>query len=345
MTDTSLNFEPINPDSDSFRLIFVASMIGSAIGDALGMPFENIAEAKIRKHIRMPVRSYCDPIEGSPCFQFALKKGMYTDDTQATLACALAIAKHGDLTPVIVADALLGWLFHGSLGQEARYPGLTTREAMIRYEETKDPYTCGVDSATCGAAIRILPIALWLCVRKPVDLDEEVRQLARVTHTAHSAQDGAVLVARLIQHAVTGGPITVAHLSGLSTSRLMQKSLNSVRRSLESKAKPDDVVQELGGGTKAHVVIPMAIFHLFRNGFHFEDTLIQALNTLHPSGIDADSIMSVAGGIAGAHFPDEVAQSDWIEGLEDRDAISVAAQKLYEATVADDGLLAKLQGT
>jgi ADP-ribosylglycohydrolase len=342
MTGTLLNFEPIKSDDESFKLLFVASLIGSAIGDALGMPFENLAAAKIRKHTRLPIRSYCDAIEGAPCFQFALTRGMYTDDTQAKRACALAIAKHGVLTPAIVADALSGWLFHDSLGQEARYPGITTREAMTRYEESRDPHTCGVNSATCGAAIRILPIALWFCVREPVDLDAEVRQLAKVTHTAPSAQDGAVLVARLVEHAVTGGPITITHLSSSCTSRLMKRSLSSVLRGLKLGTEPDDMAQELGEGTKAHVVVPMAIYHLFRNGFHFQDSLIQALNTSHPSGLDTDSIMSITGGVAGAHFPDEVIRSEWMKDLEDRDLIILEAQRLYDVA-AHDGIAVELR--
>jgi len=315
MTNISLNFAQTRSDKESLKRLFVASMIGSAIGDALGMPFENLAAAKIRKNVTLPVKSYCNAIEGAPCFQFDLKKGMYTDDTQAIRACARAISKHRALTPAVIADALSGWLFHDSLGQQARYPGVTTRVAMTRYEETRDPHTCGVDSATCGAAIRMLPIALWFCIKKPADLDGDIRQLAKVTHTATCAQDGAVLMARLVQHAVIGGTIAINHLASRCQSKLMKKSLNNVQRALESGTEPDDMAQELGNGTKAHVVVPMAIYHLFRHGFHFEATLSQALNTLHPSGLDTDSIMSIAGGIAGAHYPDEVVSSEWIEDL------------------------------
>jgi ADP-ribosylglycohydrolase len=300
------------------------------------MPFENLPETKIKENFHLPLNSYFDPIEGAPCYEFGLKKGMYTDDTQSARACTIGIAKHRHLTLSIIADALYGWLFRNSLKQEPRYPGITTREAMIRYHKHGDPNKCGVDSATCGAAIRIAPVALWFCVRRPRDIDSEIRKVACITHTANSAQDGAVIVAHLIQHSVKGGAIGFSDLYSRCTSKLMFKALQGVHRALESNTSCDEVAQELGGGTKAHAVIPMAIYHLFKCQFRFNDSLRNALNTFHPSGLDMDSILSVCGAIAGAHFAEEVEQSEWIEGLEDCKKIAREAQDLFK--IATDSL-------
>jgi ADP-ribosyl-[dinitrogen reductase] hydrolase len=316
-------------NSGQIRRAVKACLLGGAIGDALGMPLEQLPEATIRASFRIPITSFNDPVPGAPCYEFRLKKGMYTDDTQAVRASARAIVESHDLSGALIADALSGWLFENSLDQSPRYPGFTTREAMKRYLNSKDANTCGVLSQACGAAIRISPAAIWLTLQGEAEFENRIREIAQVTHTDRSAVDGAVIVAHLIRTGLEGTTPPLDELLQLCTSDLMGKGLGKTQSALRLKEPAHELALELGGGTAAHEVVPMAIYHIYRNNFDFKVTLETGLNTFHPQGLDLDSILSISGAICGVRSPNGVKNSGWLDGLEDAQVISAEAEALF----------------
>lgn len=307
-------------------------MLGGAIGDALGMPLEQLPEAKIRERFRTPIDQFLDATEGAPCYQFGLKRGMYTDDTQAVRVSARAIAERQALTPHLIADALSGWLFDNALNQAPRYPGVTTVTAMERYKEIGDTARCGVPSKGCGAAIRISPVALWLAITNESDFISKVELIARITHTEKSAIDGAVIVGYLLKSILQGHIPPFEALIDLCSSDLMRRALTKSLAATVSESG-SELALDLGGGTAAHEVVPMALYHLYTNSFEFKPTIDHGLNTFHPSGIDMDSILSIAGSISGIHTPDKVLSSVWLKELEDADLISGEAEELVKAAL------------
>lgn len=313
------------------RELTVSCLLGGAIGDALGMPVERVAASVIESYWASPIRCFQAPVPQAPCFQYQLSAGMYTDDTQAVRATAIAIAKHKTASPGIIADALAAWLFEESLGQKPRYPGQTTWTAMDRYRRERNPSTCGVASDSCGAAIRISPVALWLCREKWDCFERGIETTARVTHTGDGAVDGAKIVGRLIRSASEGTIPALAELSGACKSKRMAGAIASVEIALNDRHSRNDMAVELGGGTKAREVVPMALFHLYANKFSFEQSMYSAIDTRHPSGLDMDSIVGIVGAVAGAFNPQAVLESALLTELHDRDTIIREAGELHKA--------------
>lgn len=332
MTSTkSPSFPKDNNQLETLHRAVRGCFLGGAIGDALGMPLEQLSEVDIRTNFKIPIRTYNNPVKGAPCYVFGLTKGMYTDDTQAVRATAKAIAESGILSPTVVAEALSGWLFDNALSQGPRYPGVTTREAMKRYRASRDPTTCGVLSRGCGASIRIAPVAIWLALTEAQDFDERVVQLACITHTDKSAIDGARIVAHLIRTGIEGHIPPFDELYEICSSDLMRKAMAATRSALSSRAASTEFALELGGGTGAHEVVPMSLYHIYSSDFSFSRTLISGLNTFHPSGLDMDSILSISGAVCGLRFPEAVERSVWLADLEDANLIESEADRLVEA--------------
>lgn len=331
---TKSSSSPALSSSTTLRRTIRSCLLGGAIGDALGMPLEQLPETIVRENFTIPIEHYNDPVEGAPCYRFGLKKGMYTDDTQAVRASAREIAKHGSLSPTIIANALSGWLFHNSLDQAPRYPGVTTLEAMSRYEKTKDALECGVLSGTCGAAIRIAPVALWLSLTRTVNFEQEIVAAAEVTHTDKSAVDGARLVAHLIRTGLLGITPSMGELLTMCSSDLMRKAVATADSAITRRRSSAELALEIGGGTKAHEVVPMALFHMYSCGFDFRTTLTSGLNTFHPSGLDMDSILSISGSVCGVRQIKEVETSEWLPNLEDYQLIASDADGLFFAGTA-----------
>ena len=295
------------------------------------MPIERVAASVIESNFARPIRSFQPPVEQAPCFRYGLSAGMYTDDTQAVRATAIAIAEHKCASPNIIANALSGWLFEESLGQKPRYPGQTTWEAINIYRQGHNPLTCGIESDSCGAAIRISPVALWLCREKWDLFEKGIEAAARVTHTGDGAVAGAMIVARLVRSAGERSTPALGELSDGCKSRRMARAITSVKIALHDGRSRNDMAEELGGGTKAYEVVPLALFHLYANKFGFEQSLYSAIDTRHPSGLDMDSIAGIVGAVAGAFNPQAVLESTLLTELHDRDTIIREAVELYKA--------------
>jgi len=309
-------------------------MLGGAIGDALGMPFERVALSDIRQNFTFPIRGYFDPVEGAPCYQFNLTKGMYTDDTQAVRASARALIDAGYFSPRVIATGLRGWLFECSLAQDPRYPGITTDRALRRFVETDDPTSSGYLSSSCGAAIRISPVALWLTIQENARFRANITKCAKITHTGQAAIDGALVVALCIKNGLNGRKCELPKLIRECKSNRMIKALNKVLAALKDNRDPNELIADLGGQTGADEVVAMALYHVHRNDFRFTATMEGGLDVFHPSGTDMDSILSIAGAISGVSDPSAVAESKWLSGLEGVKMIREEADQLLQASLA-----------
>ena len=141
-----------------------------------------------------------------------------------------------------------------------------------------------------------------------------------------------IIVACLIRAGFRGTTPSISHLVELSKSSQMKKALKTVQSALKLERPAEEVVEELGGQTGAHEVVPMAVYHLYRTGFKFTQTLENGIDTFHPSGIDMDSVLSIAGSIAGMRDVRGVEESCWLDGLEDAEKIANEARALVAST-------------
>ena len=116
----------------SARDRFRGCLLGLAAGDALGTTLEF-----------SPPGSF-DPIDdmvgGGP---FGLRAGQWTDDTSMALCLATSLLESGGFDPVDQMGRYLRWFREGYLSSTGRCfdIGGTTREALVRFERTGEPYS------------------------------------------------------------------------------------------------------------------------------------------------------------------------------------------------------------
>jgi ADP-ribosyl-[dinitrogen reductase] hydrolase len=157
------------------------ALLGTALGDALGLPYEGMSAAEVAAR-------------GGALDRFALcgRTGFVSDDTeQSALVVESVLAAHGDVAMAVrrFRRALLGWFLRLPFGI-----GLATLRACLRialgYKDS------GVRSAGNGAAMRSAGLGVLFA-------DDEARRraatqaLARVTHADARAVEGALYVAEL----------------------------------------------------------------------------------------------------------------------------------------------------
>jgi ADP-ribosylglycohydrolase len=158
-------------------------VLGGAVGDALGAPFEGLWARSIPE-ASLLLEEYAE-FEGFP-------RGQYTDDTQLTVATLRSIVRLGRLDHADVARSIARlWR-----SQEVVGPGGACTAAADRLLAGGHWTECGapVGQAGNGTAMRTAAPGLYFLAR-PADLVGAVADLSRITHQDPRSVAGGVAVA------------------------------------------------------------------------------------------------------------------------------------------------------
>lgn len=292
---------------------FEGCILGVAIGDALGMPVEGMTRQQI-------VEIYGEVRDFYPSPYGDLRAGEWTDDTEQMLTLAESILETTYFSPENFADKLKEWF----LKTQSKRVGPTSSRAISNLLSGAHWSRAGVDSDTCGAAMRVMPIGL--VYHFSLNLVERYAAIsARVTHTGSAAIAASVAVAIAIS----------CNLLDFKKNELVEEVVkraetydtllaDKIQYAYEISDKDlDYAVKKLGNTISSLDVVPMAFYCYFSEN-SFEDCLIKAVN----SGGDSDSIAAISGGIKGSEgvkIPER-----WLRGLRDVEKLREIARRLYE---------------
>lgn len=295
------------------------ALLGTAIGDAVGAPFEgapHVDVAEVRRWMRStrPLR--------------------WTDDTAMALGLARSLVDHDgevavqDLGDTFAADHRREpWRGYGA-GPPQVFAAATRGTP---YVEAAASLFGGSGSFGNGAAMRAAPCA----VAGGADL-ERVADLARrqssVTHGHELAQDGAVVVAvavaALAHTPADGDPgdAIAAVLPHLRTERLQ----DAVRHAIDRGPELDSltIARELGRGVAAAESVPAAVAAFLGAPDHPEDVLLRAVGI----GGDTDTVAAMAGAMTGARLGARALPARLLDRLEARAELSRQALALAEVS-------------
>jgi len=134
------------------------ALLGLATGDALGAPLEGL-----------PPRSF-SPIEDmTGGGSHGLLPGYWTDDTSMALCLAESLIERRGFDPADQLERYLRWFREGHLSSTGSPFGIgnTTRGAILRFEETREPYCgpTGLETAGNGSIMRLAPVPLFFAFR------------------------------------------------------------------------------------------------------------------------------------------------------------------------------------
>lgn len=288
----------------------IGSMLGAAIGDALGMPGETgpaMLDANKKGYGRAWRRH---PNAG-------LSPGQFTDDTQLALIIA-SLLSNGRFTPEAYAAELLRVFDEGAF----RFPDAAIISACEHMKRGSGP--AGVASTTAGCISIGLPFAL--ACPDPIVLRERLVQACSVTHTNPAAHGGAVSFAMLIRYTLEANPdpLSIAQKNAaLEDFRLGSE----IRQALSLEAEGislEAVLTVLGNDVSVYHTLPLACFLIARY-----ESPEELLYTASRVGGNTDTIGFICGAYVGARYGTDGLPRDLLEGLEARDRIESLARALY----------------
>ncbi|MCU9846726.1 ADP-ribosylglycohydrolase family protein [Defluviimonas sp. WL0024] len=272
----------------------VGSLLGLAMGDAVGTTLE------FRSRDSYPYLT--DMIGGGP---FGLKPGEWTDDTAMALALADSLAANPELDPKDLMTRFSDWWRKGVYSCTGRCfdIGITTRQAIGRWEKSGDPYAGSTDPMTAGngSLMRLAPVAIRHYKDRAKLRDVAARQ-SRATHAASEAVDACVAYAELLADAIEGAQRSAvlaprAGFTGKVGACLAGGWRGKARRDVRATGY---VLHSLDAALWSLGASP-----------GFRGAVLRAANL----GEDADTTAAITGQLAGALAGTTSLPSDWLTRL------------------------------
>lgn len=336
------------------------SLIGGAVGDALGYPVEFMSYSSI-------VHKYGD--KGITRYELDREndKALISDDTQMTLftACGLLNAKRLGLPfSSSVCRAYAEW-YYTQVGKHTkrfddcwisrlpelnvvRAPGCTCMSSLESIVNGREPNN---SSKGCGGIMRTAPVALYGAVDERMDIKDVVRLAADAAETTHQHPLGwlpSALEAHIIYRMIEDDaptvddfksyiaegykelgkifPEQVMHVEALK--HMTDKALALV----DSPSSDVENIGEIGEGWTGDEAFAIAIYCTAKYFDDFETAVIAAVN--HKG--DSDSTGAVTGNILGAAVGYDALPQHFKDKLELHDVILNIADDLWRGGIFPD---------
>ena len=301
---------------EALRSKFLGSLIGTAVGDALGASLEGW-------HM----------VDYNEVQALAEKRSLliYTDDTHMAIGVAESLIENKGFNGEHMANTFIG---NYDLEPYRGYgPGPPRIFRMIKGGEAWDKAAeklYGGGSYGNGSAMRIAPIGVFYYDDRD-GLREVAYESSRITHAHELGKQGAALQAHAVALATASDPSSpfksADFLRGLGNfiqHEVYKEKLKSIERLIGEEDKVR-VVLELGNGIEAFNSVPTAIYCFLSHPQSFEEALLYAISL----GGDTDTIGAMTGAVSGAYLGIESIPERWKERLENRLYIEGLAEKLW----------------
>jgi ADP-ribosyl-[dinitrogen reductase] hydrolase len=279
----------------------LGSLLGTTVGDALGLPYERISRDRVRAF-------------GKVRHRLVLGHGMFSDDTEHTLMLAAALKAHSH--DVAAFQRAFAWKLRWWLLGLPAGVGISTAKAILRLWIGFPPHKSGVYSAGNGAAMRSAVLGVFFA-----DDEAKRREFAlaacRITHTDPRAEESALLVAEAAALAANRIPTVevLNRLRCLVTTDIMKEQFEILEQTLNENSHITEFAARIGcgygvSGFAPHTVA-VALYAWLRHRGDFQT----AVRTVIECGGDTDTVAAITGGICGAEVGEKGIPNEWIDAI------------------------------
>lgn len=293
----------------------VDSIIGHAVGDAMGVPTEFCIREKLQKHPVTKMIGYG---------QHDVPAGSFSDDTSMELALIDSFNNKGKFDYDDIMTNFYYWLHDAkyTATDEVFDAGRTCIQAIINYTKGNEPLDCGLkgeDNNGNGSLMRILPIALYSYYKKisEKEIIKLTNDISSLTHAHEISRLGCYIYIRYVMYLLEGYSKIEAYnlIQNIDYSSYSDESIEKYNRILKDNIKKcplDDI------SSRGYVVdtLEASLWCLLVHD-NFEDTILEAINL----GNDTDTVAAITGSMAGIIYGINSIPKEWLDTLIKKDYI------------------------
>lgn len=300
-------------------------LIGSAVGDALGVP----VEFKSRQYLQQ------NPVTDMMGYgTYNMPPGTFSDDSSMMFCLAESLCNGYNVNDI--AEKFQMWMHEGywTADGEVFDVGISTRKAINRLRVVKNPTEAGSTAESDngnGSLMRILPLAIFT---KDLSIDERceiVKEVSSITHAHNRSVLACIYYIEFALNVLDCENLEEAYLNTnfwlklfLEENEIYKNEFQYFERILSGKLidLKEDEIKSTGYVMDS---LEASIWCLLYTD-SYKNCVLKAVNLGH----DTDTIACIAGGIAGIYYDAETIPTNWIEQLARVDDILHLAEQLEE---------------
>ena len=319
------------------KLNVADAIIGTAIGDAYGVPFEFVSRIRVKDlNIKEMLGYDVTPVIKSRWGTF-IPSGSWSDDTSMTIATIESINQNnGNINYDDIMKNFLKWANEGEFSSQNYSFGIgtTTKQALEKFTKGTKALECGgaeeKDNGN-GSLMRMLPFVLYAIKSK---LSEEstyklICEATSLTHAHEVSKMGCFIYAEYLKNIIeTKNPV-------ISLDRIQDIDY-TIYFSEETIDKYDELLQdnfifidEKHISQSGYIIETLkSVIYSLIHGKNFEETLNIAINL----GYDTDTVGAITGGIAGLLYTQKEIPEKWLSKLRKKEYLLNISSR-YENTL------------
>lgn len=279
-------------------------ILGTAVGDALGLPMEGLSARRQRALFPGPLQH-----------RLIGDRGMLSDDTDHTMMVAQALLSDPSDAATFQRDLarqLRWWLASLPAGV-----GFATLRAILKLWLGFSLARSGVDSAGNGAAMRSAILGIYFA-SDPVVRRSFVEASTAITHRDLRARVAALAIAEVASWMTTGADeydsllTTLANLDPREEwASILSKLGEHLQQGRTTSAFAQAIGAEAGVSGYAYQSVPAAIYAALRHRDDFAQALCEAI----ACGGDTDTVGAMTGALVGARLGPASIPKTWRAGI------------------------------
>ena len=281
----------------------IGCVVGSAVGDALGAPFEFGPPGRYRARVPSPVVGGIGEMVGGGSFAWA--PGQFTDDTEQATLLGESLLACGGIDGDDILERLRAWASGatdiGNLTRAVVHSGLPASEAAAQVASSFGPG----HSASNGSLMRAASGAVHFAALGRDATVAAGLELSAVTHADPRCRWAVALQHEIVRMLMLGESVEASVASALE--RLPADMKDVYGPLLAPGWAPGDDAPKNGSAMGA---LAQAVWAL-RTGGSFAEVVTSAIDL----GGDTDTVAAIAGALAGARFGIQAIPSRWVTHL------------------------------
>jgi ADP-ribosylglycohydrolase len=311
--------------------LVVAALLGVAIGDAIGVPFEFKTRAEMQDNPATGMIGYGTHRQ---------PKGTWSDDSSLTFCLAEALLDGYDLRKI--AQRFVLWKNEAYWTARGRVfdIGTTTSKAITRLEEIltnneiealqgQKNYSEELENGN-GSLMRILPLLFHIKGLPIQEQFELIKEVSALTHRHIRAAMSCLIYLKLAEKILAKKDKVMAYLETRTIIRAYWDRIDFpfAERIHFNKIIEQDIrsipIEELKSGGYVIEVLESSIW-FFLQREDYEQTVLSIINLGH----DTDTSAAIAGGLAGLYYGIDDIPQFWLASLARLEDIMDLGEKVY----------------